>query len=534
MHVGLVATKPRYPEAPFNPSEEYPEYPFHSSDISPHENGVYAAVREAFRVLGLDREHYGTPEWNPLGRFVGEGSRIVIKPNLVNHANPLGHERMYFDALVTHASVIRPLIDYVHIATRGVFTIVIADLPIQSADFSRLVDDTGLDRLIDFAGRRSGGAGRLEVLDLRDYQMVSDASGAILGFKKQRGDAGGYVTVDLGPHSNLVPLDRSAHLYRSLDYESQSTVQRHRGAHKYVFSRTILDCDLLINVPKLKVHRKAGVTLSLKNLVGAIGDKSCLPHYRQGAPDTGGDEFPVASMVNALRGRYSFPLRRLGRIPWRLLRPLGLALLRLNRAVHRSTRLINVTGGDWHGNDTTWRMVHDLNCAMFHADCDGALHDTIQRKYLTVVDAVVGGEGEGPLEPTPVQSGFIAVGTDPIGVDLCCTRLMGLDWRKIPLYARYDPNQRYRFSAFTGAPEDVEVLSLDDGRVVSRSIDQLTPVRRFEPAPGWKHHIELELPPHSSSPPPLVRSATLATPGNGTRRSDRNVAAAGTTRTGCA
>jgi uncharacterized protein (DUF362 family) len=37
-------------------------------------------------------------------------------------------------------------------------------------------------------------------------------------------------------------------------------------------ARTVLDCDRIINVPKLKIHHMAQVTLSLKNLMGVIVD----------------------------------------------------------------------------------------------------------------------------------------------------------------------------------------------------------------------------------------------------------------------
>lgn len=49
--------------------------------------------------------------------------------------------------------------------------------------------------------------------------------------------------------------------------------------------------DVFINLPKMKVHKKTGVTLSLKNLVGINADKNWLPHYSGGSPRNGGDQF---------------------------------------------------------------------------------------------------------------------------------------------------------------------------------------------------------------------------------------------------
>ena len=148
MKVSVVKTKAHYPPAPFHPSVQYPEYPYSKEAISTKENTVYDAVRKALYLMGLDREHYDTHDWNPFGEFVKEGSHIVIKPNFVNHYNLLFDEHPYFEALVTQASVIRPLVDYVILATQGECTLTISDLPIQTADFDMIVKRTGLDQVI--------------------------------------------------------------------------------------------------------------------------------------------------------------------------------------------------------------------------------------------------------------------------------------------------------------------------------------------------------------------------------------------------
>src|SRR5690348_15772521 len=78
-----------YPPAPFHPPEAYPEYPFKDSGYDP-QNTVYAAVRDMFYRLGLDAEHYGTPDWNPLGAIIKPGEKVVLKPNLVISEHELG------------------------------------------------------------------------------------------------------------------------------------------------------------------------------------------------------------------------------------------------------------------------------------------------------------------------------------------------------------------------------------------------------------------------------------------------------------
>jgi uncharacterized protein (DUF362 family) len=50
---------------------------------------------------------------------------------------------------------------------------------------------------------------------------------------------------------------------------------------------------------------------------------------------------------------------------------------------------------------------------------------------LTIVDAVVAMEGDGPIMGTARPLGFVAMGTDVVAVDGTCARIIGLDPRKI-------------------------------------------------------------------------------------------------------
>jgi uncharacterized protein (DUF362 family) len=45
---------------------------------------------------------------------------------------------------------------------------------------------------------------------------------------------------------------------------------------------------------------------------------------------------------------------------------------------------------------------------------------------VTVVDGIVGMEGDGPLFGDPIAHGLLAVGADPVAVDATCCRLMGI------------------------------------------------------------------------------------------------------------
>jgi len=74
-------------------------------------------------------------------------------------------------------------------------------------------------------------------------------------------------------------------------------------------------------------------------------------------------------------------------------------LKKLGRLYFGDTQNV-VRSGNWHGNDTCWRMVLDLNKCLF--GFNGAGTPRVRSfRYLAVVDGIVGGEGNGPMAPDP-------------------------------------------------------------------------------------------------------------------------------------
>ena len=80
-------------------------------------------------------------------------------------------------------------------------------------------------------------------------------------------------------------------------------------------------------------------------------------------------------------------------------------------------------------------MVLDLNKCLFYFDEKGKPR-TKPRKYLTIVDGIVGGDGNGPMAPDPYESGVLIAGVNPVAVDCVCAAIMGFDYRKIPTLER--------------------------------------------------------------------------------------------------
>jgi uncharacterized protein (DUF362 family) len=57
------------------------------------------------------------------------------------------------------------------------------------------------------------------------------------------------------------------------------------------------------------------------------------------------------------------------------------------------------------------------------------------RPELQIVDGIVGMEGNGPIQGTPVRAGLLVFGNDPVATDVTAATLMGLDPTRIPSIA---------------------------------------------------------------------------------------------------
>ncbi len=279
-----------YPEdAPFHPGELYPEAPFPDTQAVP--NRVYSSVRELFRLQGIDADRYGSPEWNPLGSLIEPGMTVLIKPNLIKENHPRDPEGWRY--MMTHGSVVRAVCDYVAIALNGSGRIVIADAPQTDSSFDKIVRILRLDAIRDYFTSRGLD---LRLVDLRKFEWES-RDDVVVSRRDLAGDPEGYVEFNLGRRSYFYGCEGEGHYYGA-DYDTAQINEHHRGeTHEYVIAGSAIKCDVFINLPKMKTHKKTGVTLSLKNLVGINGDKNYLPHYTEGTPKNGGDQFPTASLM---------------------------------------------------------------------------------------------------------------------------------------------------------------------------------------------------------------------------------------------
>jgi len=267
-------------------------------------NHVYAAVRVALWGLGLDAENFGGADWNPLGSLTPRGSHIVLKPNFIRHWNPNAGPRAgraSVDSVITHGAVLRAVADYAFLAAGVEGSVTIAEAPQHDCDFEAIRGIAGLGDLVRFYDQKLGR--ELEIIDLR-RETASYRDAVVSERHPLPGDPRGYRMIDLGRRSAFEGSGLDPRRFRGADYDPGPTTAHHRdGRNEYLLSETVLSADLVVNLPKLKTHKKTGVTLALKNLVGINGDKNLLPHHCVGSIDQGGDEYPGSNWLDAVRSR---------------------------------------------------------------------------------------------------------------------------------------------------------------------------------------------------------------------------------------
>jgi len=482
--VAISMGREAYPQtSPYSPGVCHPEYPFGPGVLAEGDNPAYEGVRDALRLLELDAANHGRREWNPLGGIIQPEQMVVLKPNFIRDFRETrpGHD----DCLITHGAIIRAALDYVYIALKGRGRIIIADAPQNDADFEAIRRIAGLDTIQEFYRQRAHFD--VEVSDLR-REKARKIDGVIVGHDKLPGDPAGYVKADLGQYSMFREVEHLCHLLYGSEYDTRETRSHHTGGlHEYMISKTILDADCIINLPKLKTHKKTGITVCLKNLVGINGNKNWLPHHRLGRSAQGGDQFAGEGMKHRIERdalacfRRVFPL--LGPVRTLLAKPLKA----VGQAVFGNTNTDTIRSGNWYGNDTTWRMVIDLNRILAYADRNGNIQDRPTREVFSIVDAVVAGEGNGPLDPTAKNVGMVLAGANSVAVDLVCASLMGFDHGCLPLLRGAFLLHSLPLVKFTVD----EVICRSDHLPLNRPLAEWEGISlNFRPHFGWEGHIE--------------------------------------------
>ena len=392
---------------------ESPEYARDSGG----ESAVRLALRQIARELGWDKDGRGA-----FGGVIPAGARVLIKPNLVLHENegPWGIE-----PLVTNLSLIAAAVEEALLA--GPAEVLVGDAPVQGCDFERLLEVTGMGRWAAETMRRDS-----RFKGVRDFRRTTCVFvDGVRHASEGRQSEDHFVLFDLGARSLLEPISGGHDPFRVTCYDPRLLARTHsRGKHQYLVAREVVEADVVINLPKLKTHKKAGITNALKNLIGINGNKEYLPHHRIGGAGAGGDCYPDRSLIQRAMECISDRENTAASVPKaRAWHAVG---RQLQRVLHLQGDKLGIEGS-WSGNDTIWRTCLDLNRILLYGRPDGSIADEPARQVLHIVDAVIAGQGDGPLRPQPLPLGMILAGRNAAAVDWVGALLLEYDPERISI-----------------------------------------------------------------------------------------------------
>jgi uncharacterized protein (DUF362 family) len=391
------------------------------------------------------------------------GKKVLLKPNWVRHSIRPNDE----SCLRTHDDFVLAALET--ILQQNPASVVIGDAPIQSCNWDKAIGKPFLMQVEKLSLKYEV---KVVVEDFRRVTFDPKLNNPNL----ERLPLSDFVIFNLGKQSYLEPVSyQKQNPFRVTYYNPDRLVESHGpGVHKYCITKKLFDADLVISLPKVKTHQKAGLTAALKNLVGVNGDKDYLPHHRIGGTEFKGDCYPGGNYLrywaelcrdkaNRRQGKKSYWYWfKFSSLLWKLSFP--------GKEHH--------LGAGWHGNDTTWRMVFDLNKIAVYGREDGSIADTPQRVLYSLCDGIVGGQGDGPLHPDPLPLGIISFGNHASLNDICMGVLMGFDIDKIALL-----KEATAIAAKDNAQLYYNGEKLSDFRLLAKYAVKTIP------PPGWQNHL---------------------------------------------
>lgn len=347
-----------------------------------------------------------------------ENKKVLLKPNWVSHS--LNPEDEF--CLRTNDNFVLAVLNTV--LRMGPSGVIVGDAPIQGCRWDRMITESFITGVKALSAEFNV---PVTIRDFRRRTYVFAENRAISDVRP----LSEYVIFDLGMNSFLEPITSESKTgFRVTNYNPDRMSEAHsKGVHKYCITKEMFEADTIISLPKIKTHQKTGITGALKNIVGINGDKDYLPHHRLGGVRKGGDCYPGGSQLrywselaldraNRRQGKTSFWLwQKLSSLLW---------VLSFPGPEH------SLAAG-WYGNDTTWRMVKDLNTIAAYGTADGKLDSQPQRDIFSLCDAIISGQGDGPLEPSPLPLGIISFTNDSIVNDRAMSVLLGIPFEMIPL-----------------------------------------------------------------------------------------------------
>ncbi|HOW71908.1 MAG TPA: DUF362 domain-containing protein [Phycisphaerae bacterium] len=343
----------------------------------PGANTAYDLVWRTVADLNLG------PWSNPLRDLVadvnGDGQiKVVIKPNWVEYypvrAGGVGDAEGRSPAY-THPAMARPLVDMA--VTAGATEVVIGDS--SGSPTNNQVNSMGYPQLcsalaVMYPGRVVGSPVNFQ--DRTKFTWVT-----LAGASSYTGS--GY----LSSHLQKTHDGNSTAYFGATDGHGTAGPGKGNCVTTRALTDYLLDADLIIDLPKMKVHYHNPNTLALKNWVGA----TMLSTFNN---TTSAGQCRVAHYVyGATSYQKDF------------------------------------------GNDILWRELLDLHRSFLYWRRGAGVQPTQQRRYLCVLDAIVCGETDLWYNggPTHWRANTILASVDPVAIDAVGSRIQGYRWDRVPI-----------------------------------------------------------------------------------------------------
>lgn len=345
------------------------------------------------------------------------GKSVLLKPNWVRHEL----KESDFFCLRTNDNLLLCIIE--EVLKLSPSKVLVADAPVQGCIWSKMITE-------DFLGEIEKLSDQYDIpVAVKDFRrtIMDSEHGTV---SKDLHPMSDYLVFDLASNSYLEPITTPDNKFRVTCYNPDRIAEvHHKGLHQYCIAKDVFDYDVIITIPKLKTHRMAGMTNALKLLVGINGDKDYLPHHRIGSIKEGGDNYKDKSILRTVSNFFTDASNR--RIGTKIGHLLGMIGSKLWKYSHPDTATMVNAG--WYGNDTIWRTVMDINTIALFGDKDGKIHEKQQRQLFTIMDGIIGGQGDGPLHPSPSALGVIAMANNSYLMDVVAGELYHLNYQRIPL-----------------------------------------------------------------------------------------------------
>jgi len=390
-----------------------------------------------------------------------QGKKVFLKPNWVRHSVRETDEI----CLRTHDNFVLAALELV--LQQRVSSVILGDAPIQGCDWKRMHSEDFLSAIDDLAKKYGI---PVAVKDFRRKIFDPDKNTG----EEECKPLSDYLIFDVGTRSFLEEVTKDGN-FRITCYPPERLRKEHqKGRHCYCVIKDLFNADIVLSLPKIKTHQKTGITGALKNLVGVNGDKDYLPHHRIGGTKFGGDCYPGGSFFRLLSEFFSdVANRNQKKKGYRFYQKCSSLFWRLSRPGK-----IHQRAAGWYGNDTCWRMVMDLNLIIRYGRADGTLADTPQREIYSLCDGIIGGQGNGPLEPEPLALGIISFTSSSCLNDICMSILMGFSPEKIHLIE----------SAMKQIKDDENCIYWNGKQITWKDLKQYAV--ETKPSPGWEDYLK--------------------------------------------